>query len=415
MKIVKRQLEKEIEPFLKRREIIAIVGPRQAGKTTLLLQLKKKLEKKGKKVAYITFEDQETLSLFENPKTFLSYFEPHEIILIDEFHYAKEGGKKLKFLFDTSSKKFIITGSSSLEITFSAGKYLVGRMLKFYLPPFTWQEYILSKDENLFRPLQSLLLNWKDLAYRPLKMETLSLFSKLKPLFESYLVYGSFPSVALTENPKEKEKILESIVDNYLLKEIKLLLNLENHTQLLTLAKFLAAQIGGLTRFNELSNISGLPYQKLLKFLSILENTFVINLLRPYFTNPKTELKKNPKIYFEDLGWRNFLLKRFSPLPLREDIGQLTENFVFLQIKRNFSGNIYYWRSKSKAEVDFVLEKEGEIIPIEVKYSPKPSLTKSFYSFISKYKPKRAFVISQKFEEIKIQNTKVIIYPIWLI
>lgn len=116
------------------------------------------------------------------------------------------------------------------------------------------------------------------------------------------------------------------------------------------------------------------------------------------------ELRKNPKIYFVDFGLRNYLLENFESIIY----DHLYENFVFNELKRKHKLN--YWRTTSKAEVDFVVEKEGKLVPIEVKITPK--VTKSFRSFISHYKPERAFVANLKnIDKMSIENCEVFILP----
>ena len=410
---IHRELEKTIKPFLKRKEILGIVGARQVGKTTFLRYLFSEL-KKTKKIEFLTFEREKDLSLFENIEDFKEYYKDYEILIIDEFHYAKEGGKKLKYLFDTTKTKFIISGSSSLELTFETGKYLVGRMIKFYLFPFSFREFLSFRNKNLFTLLSnrfkdvfSQKINFKDFFGRELN-------SRLRKYFEEYLVFGGYPAVALAKTEKEKIKILESILENYLLKDIKGLLNLKTKEELIKICEFLSAQIGNLLNYQELSNISNLRYQDVLKHLEILKNTFIIDLLKPFCKNPRTELVKTPKVYFLDNGFRNYLLLDFRKPEKRDDLGKLVENFVFSSLKRQEEVKLNYWRTKSKAEIDFVLQKNGEIIPIEVKYSFLPSIGKSFYSFIEKFSPKKGYVLTQEFCGIKkIKNTKIYFVPVY--
>lgn len=406
-------MEKEIEPFLKRREILAIVGPRQTGKTTLLEHLFLELKKK-KKVEFLTFEKERNLALFENIEDFKDYYKDSDILIIDEFHYAKDGGRKLKYLFDTTKTKFIISGSSSLELTFETGRWLVGRMFKFFLYPFSFREFLLAKDKKLFE-----LLNSRVFDIFSSKSEKQKFFGKeinfqLQKYFEEHLVFGGYPAVVLAKTKKEKIKILESILENYLLRDIKGLLNLKTQRELLKISEFLATQISNLLNYNELSSASGLKYKEILKHLEILENTFLIKLLRPFYKNPRTELTKTPKVYFLDSGFRNYLLSNFGEFEKRNDAGELVENFVFVSLLKRREKKINFWRTKSKAEVDFVIQKNGEIIPIEVKYSLQPTIGKSFYSFLEKFSPKRGYILTQGFSKIqKIKNTKVYFLPVY--
>ena len=399
---IKRIIETEILPFINRREVISLLGSRQSGKTTLLKHLQENLIKKNKKIAYITFENKQSLQLFNDLEEFIAFYQNYDILIIDEFHYVKEGGQKLKFLYDTTDKKFLISGSSSLELTFQTGKYMVGRMVTFKLSPFSFEEFLLATNESLFnvyslnKPLSQII------KYHLMKN------------FETYLIYGGYPAVVLTKSKTEKEKILEGIIENYLLRDIKDLLTLITEDELILLTKLLATQIGNLINYNELSTLSRLPYKQLLKHLEILKKTYIVDLVRPYSTNKRTELVKNPKVYFFDLGFRNYLLGDFRSFDKRQDIGALVENYIFTKLSSNqkITTRINFWRTKSGAEVDFIIEKQGNIIPIEVKYSSSPVIGKSLYSFFNKYQPNKAYVITKDIEkEVKIGGVKVFFIP----
>ena len=410
---ISRELEKEIKPFLKRKEILALVGARQVGKTTFLNYLFSEMKKTKKKIEFLTFEKEKDLALFENIEDFKEYYKEYDILIIDEFHYAKEGGKKLKYLFDTTKTKFIISGSSSLELTFATGKFLVGRMFKFSLYPFSFREFLSAKDKKLFNVLTSRFenvlqkFNPKDVFGREINL-------RLQKYFEEYLIFGGYPAVVLAKTKEEKIKILESILENYLLKDISALLNLKTRRELLKLSEFLATQIGNLLNYKEVSNVSGLKYKDVLEHLDVLENTFLVSLLRPFYRNARQELVKTPKIYFTDTGFRNYLLSNFREFEQRSDRGELVENFVFSCLKRQKNAKLNFWRTKSKAEVDFVLQKQGEIIPVEAKYSFAPSVGKSLYSFIEKFSPKKVYVFTKGMSgKKKIENTKIYFIPVY--
>jgi len=412
---IHRELEDKIQPFLKRKEILVIVGPRQAGKTTFLEYLKKVLEEKGKKVKFITFEKRENLALFqENLEDFKDLYSGYEIVIIDEFQYAKDGGQKLKYLYDTTKTKYIISGSSSLELTFQTGKYLVGRMFKFILLPFSFREYLSFADKELYDLLCKRNLGLT--RFKPSDAFGDVINQRLERQFERYLVYGGYPSVVLTREDKIKQKILESILDNYLLKDIRSLLQLATEDELVRLVKFLSAQIGNLVEYGELSNSSGLNYKNLLKHLEILKQTYIIDFVKPFFTNRRTELTKIPKVYFIDMGLRNYALLDFRPASLREDIGGLAENyaFTFLKKQEDIFKEMHFWRTKSKAEVDFVIKEKNEIVPIEVRYSKRPVIGKSLHSFIEKFTPKKAIVLTKGYNDRKkVGNSWVIFLPIY--
>jgi len=414
LKYIPRELEKTIQPFLKRKEILAVVGARQVGKTTFLEHLFSNLKKQKKKAEFLTFERENDLALFENIEDFKDYYKDYQILIIDEFHYAKEGGRKLKYLFDTSKIKFIISGSSSLELTFETGRYLVGRMFKFLLYPFSFREFLLSKDKRLLALLET---RFGDVLFQKPDFKKFfgqEINSRIQKLFEEYLIFGGYPAVVLAETREEKIKILESILENYLLRDIGALLNLKTKGEILKIAEFLSTQVSNLLNYQELSRISNLRYREVITHLEILKNTFLVETLKPFYKNPRTELVKTPKIYFFDNGFRNYLISDFKEINKRNDVGRLVENYVFSLLQRKSLGKINFWRTKSKAEVDFLVQREGEIIPIEVRYSPSPLIGKSLFSFIEKFSPKYGYILTKGFFGIKkIKKTNIYFIPVY--
>lgn len=419
--IYERDIKKTLQRYLARREIIAIKGPRQAGKTTLLKDLYSDMAKR-KKCLFLTFEKRDDLEIFEKDiENFKHlYVERYPVIFIDEFQYAKEGGQKLKYLFDTTECKFIISGSSSLELTSKTSSYLVGRLFSFHLYPFSFSEFLRINHTALFDIIQSTARKTNDLFsfslpnQEPLK--SASLKEVLYKLLEEYIIFGGYPAVVLSKTLKEKEQVLKGILETYLLRDIKTLLALATDEELILLAKFLALQIGNISVYQELSNASKLSLLQVKRHLTILHETYLLEFILPYFVNKRTELTKNPKIYFLDTGFRNMLIGNFSPLVLRSDSGALFENYVFSQLKRKVDiiGGIKFWRTKSGAEIDFILEKGKNTLPIEVKYSLGQTLNigKSFYSFLQKYRPPSALIITRNIWGRKtIDNTHLYFLP----
>jgi hypothetical protein len=410
-----RQLEKKVAPFLKRKEVIAIIGPRQAGKTTFIKHLEKKLKEDKKKVRFITFEKKADLDLFqENIEDFKDLMSQYQYVLIDEFQYAKNGGQKLKYLYDTTKIKFIVSGSSSLELTFQTGKYMVGRILDFKLFPFSFREFLSFKNKELSDLIENRIGKSSILNFNVKNGFGEQINKRLSLELEKYVIYGGYPAVVLSKTDSEKQKVLQSISEKYLLKDISSLLKLSTEDELMRLSKFLALQIGDIVKYEELSNATGLPYREIIKHLNILEKTFIIKLIKPFFTNKRTELTKNPKNYFIDLGLRDYLLADFRSIQKRNDAGAMMENYAYNMLSNlNIAPDLKYWRTKSRAEVDFVIEKEQKIYPIEVKYASKRIVGKSFYSFIDKFNSKIGIILTKDYlGEEKIRNTKIKFIPL---
>jgi predicted AAA+ superfamily ATPase len=425
MKYYQRTLEKELEPYLTRREIIAIKGPRQAGKTTLLKQLYKRIRKK-KKSRFLTFEKHTDLELFETDiENFKKlYADKYEVIFIDEFQYAKDGGKKLKYLYDTTNCKFILTGSSSLELASQTGKYLVGRLLSFELLPFSFTQYLRIKEKNLLsiieptrQSIHSLIQSGAKKLERSEPIKAPGIKDRLHDCLADYIVYGGYPAVVLAKDRPLKEKLLQGILDTYLLRDIRSLLQLATDDELVNLSRFLSLQIGNLIVYKELGNAAGLTFNQVKKHLLILRETYIIELLRPFFTNKRKELTKNPKVYFLDPGLRNKLASDFTPLKHRVERGALVENYVFTTLYRTISDkrSLKYWRTQTQAEVDFIVQTSGKIIPIEVKYRSSPITPgKSFYSFLDKYRPKKGLIVTRNYwGRQRINKTEVYYIPVY--
>ncbi len=406
MSYVYRNIEKDIKKFLKRKEFLALIGPRQVGKTTLLNHLTDELKKSGKSVKYLTFEKKSDLDFFNDIENFKDFHEKEDVVIIDEFQYAEDGGKKLKYLFDTGKTKYIVSGSSSLELKFQVSKFMVGRMIKFTLWPFSFREYLSLKDKQLHELL----------SFEPKKSLGAELNRRLEKHFEEYLVFGGYPSVVLSKTLLEKEIVLKNLLDDYLLKDVRSLLHLVTEDKLISLMKLLAVQVGNLINYAELSISSGLAYRTLLQHMEILRQTYILDTVRPYFANKRTEIKKNPKVFFIDAGFRNMLISDTRSLSQRENMGSLVENYVYSAILRQNSNmrNVNFWRTKSGAEVDFIVSQKGEAIPIEVKYSKNPTVGKSIYSFIEKFSPEKFLVLTNGYSDvIKIKKTKVVFMPVY--
>ena len=428
----KRALLKQLQKYQDRREILAIIGPRQAGKTVLLELFAQKLLKSGvlkSQIHKFSFEDPNVLMDFQNdPRAFVEHnigsLAPQEkhYLFFDEFQYTKNRGKSLKLLFDFCSNiKFIITGSSSLEIKSQTGKFLVGRIFYFSLFPLSFKEFLQIKKPTVMNYYQSFqkqlygrLLHGKDTATQPI---SLTLQREVQEYFKEFINYGGYPEVVKTSDKEVKLEILKNIYNTYIQKDIISLLKITDTETYYKIIACLANQIGSLLNYNSLTQDTGANFTKLKHYLSILEETYIIKRLRPFFNNLSTELRKNPKVYFLDLGLRNFFQQNFDALDRRADKGMLVENFVFTELNKHLKApcRLNYWRTTGKAEVDFIITRGTAIIPIEIKYSSfkKPKISRSFRSFLHAYQPKTAFVLTKNFiGEIKIDATKIKFMPV---
>ncbi len=404
---VTREIEKDIYKWIGEREIIAIIGPRQSGKTTLLLHIKGHIiEKKifdEEHVVYITLDDEmERLKFQEDPKEYMEarfIDEKKHLFLFDEVQYLEKAGDVLKILFDKYHKnaKFIITGSCSLDIR-NIGASLVGRILFFELFPFSFAEFLLAKNKHLYKYYLRNKFNFS-IRYPTKK---LLLIDELNKLLKEYITYGGFPRIALMRNKGKKEILLRELVTMYIEKDILKLYGQTFRNDALRVLKYLSFYCGHMLNFEELSSHLSIELKKVNEIINILENTFIIHLVRPFYKSMVTELRKKPKVYFIDNGVRNVLAEDFI---FSLEKGFLFENFVFSQLVRK-QKPVKYWRTTSKAEVDLIFND----IPIEVKSTPR--VTRAFKSFISSYSPQMALIVNFKnIDKLKISDTVVFYMP----
>ena len=425
MEYIPRALLNEIIRYIDRREIISIKGPRQSGKTTLLKMLKDFLinEKNIDEdhIIYLTFEDNEILYKFsENPKDFIRKYitdSKRYYFLIDEAQYCKDLGKKLKLIYDLFENiKIIITGSSSLELKNETARYLVGRLLEFELYPLNFYEFLLYNDQKIARIYKewnekviNLLMNSSDFE---IKKDVDIYINDLLRYLNEYIKFGGYPAIVTAESEKEKIFLLKNLVNTYLDKDVVSFLNIRDTIKFRRLITALASLNGSLINITQLANEINSYFKEIIDLLDILEQTYIIRRIRPFHKNLVTELKKENKIYFIDTGLRNYLINNFNDIEIRNDSGTLIENFILNELYQY--GKINFWRTKNKAEVDFIFEGK-EIIPTEVKFSniKRDILTRSLYYFIRNYNSRFSIVVTKNYwGERIINNSKIKYIPL---
>jgi len=415
---LKGMVERDIFPlimdWLETPEIIVITGPRQSGKTTLLFQLISYLLEKGvhpEKIAYFNLDEEDLRTLFKNTNDFIEFLNDvtqgkARFLLIDEVQKVINCGLFLKKIYDLKKRfKIIVSGSSSLEIRKETGEHLTGRKVSFYLTPFTVTEYIRTKGLNWFH---------KEVRdFNELERICRTYGESLSSLIEEYIIYGGYPRVVLEADKEKKKILLRELYKDYIRKDVRDFFKIEKIEGYNKLVSLLGLNVGNLLNIEEVSNNLSLPREFVEKSIFALESSFVISRLRPYFTNPRKEIVKMPKIYFNDTGLRNSLVDDFSPLAKRMSVGYLMENFVYNLLKqKNYFP--YFWRTQNKAEVDFVIKSKGELIPVEVKHSifKKPKLSRSFHSFMERYGSTGGIVVTKDFLcKVQIDKAEILFVP----
>jgi predicted AAA+ superfamily ATPase len=359
-----------LKNYLKPGKVLVITGPRQVGKTTLLTNF---LKKTPLKYRLESGEDIRIQELFNSNdiSAIKEYAEGRELIAIDEAQKVKHIGQALKIMVDHIPGIHVIaTGSSSFELAGQVGEPLTGRKITLTLFPLAQLE--LRKLYNSF---------------------------DLRNKLEEFLIFGSYPEVLTTTQKEEKIRILNELCSSYLLKDILELEKVKGSKILLDLLRLLAFQIGGEVSLSELGRQLGIDYKTVARYLDLFEKSFVIFNVRGFSRNLRSEMTKKSKYYFFDNGVRNAIISNFNKLELRNDIGMLWENFLFMerQKKRAYHSiyaNSYFWRTWQQKEIDLIEEREGKLYGFEFKWKDKK--VKAPKEFLQSYKEAEFSVVHSK-------------------
>jgi predicted AAA+ superfamily ATPase len=413
--LYKRKLEAELRKFMLRREILVVRGPRQSGKTTLMRLLYNGVRKDK---VFINLDLPEyRRALAETPLDFVRRFKKPGrdlVMFLDEIQRVENAGERLKLIFDEDpAVKHLVTGSSSLELKVSVLPPLVGRAFLFELLSFDFEEFLMAKDEGLWRVFREKNSALREFLAEGGELPEPSFKEEFLRLLQEYLIYGGYPEVIKARSEEDKIVVLKNIVALYLERDITTFFGIEESSKFQDFAKALAFNTSSLLSLSSVASDLKLSYRRAEQFLEILRHTYVVSLLNPFARNLVTELRKMPKVYFLDLGLRNSLLGNFTDFDSRTDRGQLVENFVFRELLRFAGFSLHYWRTAGGAEVDFILVRGEEVIPIEVRLGGG-ALGKGFYSFLKTYKPERAIVVTLgDFKKQKVAGTTLYWVPIF--
>ncbi len=340
--IIPRIIKHDIEEKIYKGKIIILYGARQVGKTTLVRKIQKDSDRKS---LYLNCDEPDIRSaLTDRTSTELkSFIGNSELVIIDEAQRVRNIGLTLKLIADNYPEiQIIATGSSSFELANTIVEPLTGRKFEFILHPLSLEEL-----KALYAPLE------------------------INRLLERWMVYGTYPGV-VTGSDNALDTISE-ISKSYLFKDILSFQQIRHPDSLEKLLQGLALQAGNEVSYNELGELSGLDKNTVESYIQILEKAFIIFRLNPFSRNLRNELKKLRKIYFHDTGIRNSIIKNFNGLDLRQDTGQIWENFIISERSRYNSNhgvrcNRFFWRNHNQQEIDYLEEKDGLLKGYEIKW-----------------------------------------------
>jgi uncharacterized protein len=320
--MIQRTLATHIRKMAGLYPIVAVTGPRQSGKTTMLMNM-------FPEYRYVSLENPDNLSFAINdPNGFLELY--NEQVIFDEVQRAPQLFSYLQTTVDQSRKmgQFMLSGSQNFNLLNSIAQSLAGRVALFRLLPFDFAE---------------------------LKAESL-----LPEDFTEILIRGNYP--ALYDRPLPTTDFYANYLETYVERDVSTLLNIKDLTSFRTFVRLCAARAGQLLNLTELSRDAAISVPTVRSWLSILESSYLVFQLTPYFRNFNKRLVKSPKLYFYDTGLLCFLLgiKTAEQLLLNEQKGAIFENFIINEyIRQNHHQNLhrefYYWRDSNGLEIDLMV------------------------------------------------------------
>lgn len=341
---IQRLLLSQLQDALFPGKVLVLYGPRQVGKTTLAKDLLTSICLRSKFINADELIYREALSS-QNRQTLGEVLGDAELLVIDEAQRVPEIGLNLKILIDSYPHATILaTGSASFDLANKISEPLTGRKLTFTLYPISYPEL----------------------------KQTLGAIEARSQL-ERWLVWGSYPAIVTTDNQILRERLLGELVGSYLYRDILDLEGVRRPEKIVDLLRLLAFQIGQEISIAEMAASLALNRQTVERYLDLLEKVFVVFRVGGFSRNLRKEITKNPRYYFFDNGVRNSLIQNFNPLGLRNDVGQLWENYLLIERRKanQIAGravNAYFWRTYDQKEIDSIEEYDGKLHGYEFKW-----------------------------------------------
>lgn len=367
--------------------VAVVVGPRQAGKSTLLWQ---HLAHQNEPALYLNCEEPLIRDWLISPGLFVQdlerTFPKVRTVLFEEIQHLNEAGLFLKGVHDRrTGKRFLATGSSSFDLESATRESLAGRAERHLLLPLSMSELEASDPgaEGL----------------RDLRMRELS---------TKMTLFGSYPAVWRSSEPG---LALAGLAEAFVVRDASDRFRIRHVAAFRKLLQLVAASVGNLCNYSQWAGVLGISADTVADYVQILQDAHVLYLAPPFVGGKRAEIKGTPKVFFVDNGLRNRLFGGFGSVDSRADAGPLLENLVFSELRKTVHpllDTIRFWRSKGGGEVDFVVEHQGRILPVESKSRPGLKLTRSMHSFIDAYSPPLLLVVNWiRREELQHRDTLV--------
>ena len=368
--MIKRHLSTEIVDSLKHFPVVLLTGARQVGKSTLAQELS------GSKwsAEYHTLDNRIVLdATLKDPDGFISGTPTPAII--DEVQRAPDLMRAIKVKVDKNREpgQYLLTGSANLMTLAKVSETLAGRVALHELQPFTWSEIrgkaIPSILNDLFseKDTATLLKKWKKHSFPDRKEE-----------IKELIIAGGYPTPSMMDSAKARRRWFDSYRQTYIERDIRDIAAIEHLPDFNRLLSLLSFRTGQIINFSEVSRELGVPFTTLRRYIDLLEVTYQIYFLRPYFANIGKRLIKMPKLYFGDSGMACHLsaAEDWRTLERQNRIGNIVETWAASELKKliqlsDARYQLYYWRTYAGKEVDFIIEKGEKVIAIEVKWSHK--------------------------------------------
>lgn len=350
MKYIERAIEPLINKYLKPNKAVILVGPRRVGKTELIKKIRLTCTEP---YLFLNGDDLQTHDLLE-PRTVSNYkrlLGENRLLIIDEVQSIHDIGMKLKLMLDSiEGLKVLVTGSSVFDLSTGLGEPLVGRKMTFQLFPLAQMEF--ARYESYIETVQML---------------------------DDRLIFGSYPELEQLQSRTEKIDYLMEQVNSYLLKDILEFEGIRKRDVIVSLLRMIAFRVGSEISIEGISNELQLGKSTVDKYLDLLSKVLIIHKLTGFSRNLDNEITKKNKWYFYDNGIRNALINNFNSLSVRDDQGQLWENYLIAErLKKQeylrMHHSNFFWRTHTKQEIDWVEEKDGALVGYEFKWTSKKNV-----------------------------------------